>query len=253
MIILSFTMVEDERDFYAPFWILLGTFTKVYGVVGIIFFLFSKNKTHFILGCIVWSVVLFALPMALSSPSYIIQTYLDWYHSLILKNSQLIVSISSDLTIMGLVRKVSGHLELSNFWFFIFGIPLLLLPLIRIKQYSSKQFRVLILASILLFIVLFSTASEHPTYIICIVGVFLWLVMQEKIFSIKNIAITFFVLMLTGLAPTYVFSKELAVFILYYALKALPCIVVWILLLWDLYTKDFRSTLDSTYFIAQQK
>jgi hypothetical protein len=154
---------------------------------------------------------------------------------------------------MGLVRKMSGHLELSNIWFFSVGIPLLLLPLLRAKQFVSKQFKSLILASLLMFIVLFSTASEHPTYIICIVGCFLWLVLQEKIFTKRNIVLTFFVLILTGLAPTYIFSKEVAVFILYYALKALPCIAIWFLLLWDLYKKDFVPIPDSTYFIANQK
>jgi hypothetical protein len=253
MIILSFAMVEDEKDFYAPFWILLGTFTKVYGVVGLIFFLFSKNKINFILGCVVWAIAFFVLPMVLSSPSYIVQTYLDWYYDLISKNSQLIVSISSDLTIMGLVRKLSGHLELSNFWFFAFGLPLLLLPLIRVKQFGSKQFRLLVLASLLMFIVLFSTASEHPTYVICIIGCFLWLVLQEKIFTIRNIILIFFVLFLTGLAPTYVFSKEVAVFILYYALKALPCVVIWFLLLWDLYKKNFLSIPDKNYFIINSR
>ncbi len=253
LIILSFAMVENEKDFYAPFWILLGTFTKVYGVVGMVFFLFSKNRMNFILGCIVWSIVFFVLPMALSSPAYIIQTYGDWYYDLIAKNSQLIVSISSDLTIMGLVRKVSGHLEIPNFWFFALGMPLLLLPLLRVKQFASQQFRTFVLASLLMFIVLFSTASEHPTYIICIVGLFLWLVMQKEIFSARNIVLILFVLMLTGLAPTYVFSKQLAVFVLYYALKALPCIIVWFLLMYDLYTKDFLKIPDSNFFMLKSK
>ena len=253
MIVLGFTSVEDEKDFQAPFWILLGTFTKIYGIVGMIFFLFSKNKGKFIAGCFVWSAVFFALPMLLSSPQYIVQTYLDWFHDLIAKNSSLIVSISSDLSVMGLVRKLSGHLELPNSWFFAIGLPMLLLPLLRFKQYGSKHYRTLILASLLMFVVLFSTAAEHPTYIICITGLFLWMVLQAKVFSVRNSILIFFVLVLTGLAPTYVFSKGVAVFVLGYALKALPCVVAWVLLVKDLFTTDFNKENDADFFVLEQK
>lgn len=250
MVILSFAMVEEEKDFYAPFWIMLGAFTKVYGLIGMIFFLFSKNKGKFVLGCFAWSIFFFVAPMVFSSPNYIIQTYLDWYNSLILKNSQLIDSTYSNLSVMGITRKISGYKQLHNLWFIVPGLFLLLSPLLRLKQYSSKHFRSLILSSILMFIVLFSTASEHPTYIICIVGLFLWIILQSDIFTFRNCMIIFFVLILTGLGPTYVFSEEVALFILFYALKALPCIIVWGLLVWDLMTKDFATGSESERFVT---
>ena len=252
MIILTFTCVEDEKDFQAPLWCLLAAFTKIYGIVGMIFFLFSKNKKRFIAGCFVWSAVLIVLPMLLSSPQFIVQSYVDWYHDLINKNSELIVSISSDLSVMGLFRKVSGHLEWSNTWFFAIGLPLLLLPLLRFTQYSSKHFRVLILASLLMFVVLFSTAAEHPTYIICVFGLFLWILTQANVFTLRNSMLIFFVLVLTGLAPTYVFSKAVAQFVLSYALKALPCLIVWILLVKDLLIHDFSKESDSDFFIQKE-
>lgn len=250
MIILTFTSVENEKDFQAPLWCLLAAFTKIYGIVGMIFFLFSKNKKRFVAGCFVWSAVLLVLPMLISSPQFIVQCYIDWYHDLIAKNSELIVSISSDLSVMGLFRKVSGHREWSNLWFFVIGMPMLLFPLLRFRQYSSKHYRSLILASLLMFVVLFSTAAEHPTYVICIVGLFLWIVTQARIFTIRNSVLIFFVLVLTGLAPTYVFSKGVAVFVLGYGLKALPCVVAWILLVWDLSTSDFNKESDSGLFVS---
>jgi len=249
MIILSFTMVEDENDFYAAFWILLGAFTKVYGAIGLIFFLFSKNKSKFITGCVVWSIVFFIAPMIFTSPGYIIQTYVDWYHSLMLKNTQLIHGLYSDLSVMGVFRKISGY-NLGNSLFLFIGLVMLLMPLLRLKQYQSKYFRMYILSSILMFVVLFSTASEHPTYIICIVGLFLWMVLQNNIFSRWNLAMIFFVLMVTGLGPTYIFSEEVALFILQYGLKAIPCIIIWVLIAWQLMNKDFTSEVESNRFLA---
>ena len=250
MIMLSFTSVENKKDFQAPFWILLGTFTKIYGIAGMIFFLFSKNKGKFVAGCFVWSAVFFIFPMLLSSPRFIVQTYVEWYHRLIYKNAYLINSTTADQSVMGLVRKVSGHLELSNFWFLAVGLLMLLLPLIRFKQYGSKHFRTLVLASLLMFVVLFSTASEHPTFVICVAGLFLWMVLQARIFSVRNSILIFFVLILTGLAPTYLFSEGTALFVLAYALKALPCVVVWVLLVKDLFTIDFNKENDANLFIT---
>lgn len=249
MIILSFAMVEDEKDFYAAFWILLGTFTKVYGAIGLVFFLFSKNKSKFIIGCVVWTIFFFTAPMIFSSPSYIVQTYIDWYNSLVLKNTQLIQGLYSDLSVMGVFRKISGY-NIGNGWFLVIGLIMLLMPLLRLKQYPSKYFRMHILSSILMFVVLFSTASEHPTYIICIVGLFLWMVLQNNIFSRWNLVAIFFVLMLTGLGPTYLFSEEVALFILKYGLKAIPCIIIWVVLVWQLMNKDFTTEVESNRFPA---
>ena len=44
MIILTFTCVEDEKDFQAPAVVLLAAFTKIYGIVGKDIFLFKKTK-----------------------------------------------------------------------------------------------------------------------------------------------------------------------------------------------------------------
>jgi hypothetical protein len=65
---------------------------------------------------------------------------------------------------------------------------------------------------------------------------------------LRNGVLIFFILVLTGLAPTYVFSKPVAQFVLGYALKALPCVVAWILLVKDLFTVDFKPDNDPHLF-----
>mgnify|MGYP001244639264 FL=1 len=52
LIILAYTFIKKEKDFWAAFCIVLGTMTKLYGVVGLAFFFFSKNKLKLIAsGC----------------------------------------------------------------------------------------------------------------------------------------------------------------------------------------------------------
>ena len=43
LIILSYVLIEKEKDFWSACLIILGTFIKLYGIVGLAFFFFSKN------------------------------------------------------------------------------------------------------------------------------------------------------------------------------------------------------------------
>ena len=49
IIILSFVYIEKAKTFWSAFFIVLGVFVKLYGIVGLAFFFFSKNKIKFIL------------------------------------------------------------------------------------------------------------------------------------------------------------------------------------------------------------
>jgi uncharacterized membrane protein YeiB len=81
-------LVEKKKDFWAALFIMLGLFIKLYGVIGIVFFLLSKQKKQFITGLAVWAAVLFVLPMLFFNPQFIAHSYIDWYHSLVNKNVQ---------------------------------------------------------------------------------------------------------------------------------------------------------------------
>ena len=85
IIVLTYYCIEREKDFWAAFFIMLGTFVKIYGIVGLAFFLFSKHKGKFIGSLILWAVIMFVAPMVISSPEYIIGQYHDWYVSIVEK------------------------------------------------------------------------------------------------------------------------------------------------------------------------
>ena len=62
-ILLAYYLIERERDFWAAFFIMLGTFVKAYSIVGLAFFFFSKHKGKFIAALLFWAVVMFVAPM----------------------------------------------------------------------------------------------------------------------------------------------------------------------------------------------
>ncbi|MCX6350356.1 MAG: glycosyltransferase family 87 protein [Bacteroidetes bacterium] len=235
-LIFSFVFIEKKKDFWAAFFICLGVFTKLYGIMGLAFFFFSNNKIKFVLSLVFWSVVFFLLPMLLSSPSFVIQSYQDWYHALIYKNSwNADLTSHTDISVMGMARRISGNPNLSNLPFMAAGAILFAMPYLKISNYKNTNFRLMFLASALLFTVLFSTGSESPTYIIAFCGVAIWFVLQPPTKSILVIALLVFALIVTSFSPTDFFPEFIRDNVINpYSLKALPCLFVWLFLIWQM-------------------
>lgn len=244
IIILSYTLTDRKQNFWAAFLIMLGTFIKLYGIVGLAFFFFIKEKPKFIAYCIFWAVVFFVTPMLFFGAEYIISQYKEWYLSLSAKQIENATLVSwQDISLMGIVRRVTANPELSNIPFLIAGIILFSLPYLRFKQYLSQSFRLMYLASALVFTVIFSNSSESPTYIIAFAGVAIWFVLQEKPKSPLVLALFVFAILLTTLAPTDLYPRYIREnYIMQYSLKALPCVLVWFNISYQLLFKDFNLT-----------
>lgn len=251
IIIMSFVYIEKRKDFWSAFFIILGVFVKIYGIVGLAFFFFSKNKIKFIFSLLFWSIILFTLPMLISSPEYIIQTYRQWYFDLIVKNTENNnLNSYQNISLMGMIRRFLQDSSISNLPFFIGGVFLFGLQYLRIKEYKEAAFRLMLLASVLIFTVIFSSGSESPTYIIAFVGVAIWYVIQPKPISKFYIFLFVFALILTSLSPSDLMPKYLKDnYIRPLALKALPCVLVWFVILNEMFTKKFKLyySLNSYY------
>jgi hypothetical protein len=89
-------------------------------------------------------------------------------------------------------------------------------------------------------VVLFSTGSEHPTFIIAMAGAALYILIQDKPFSTINI-IFLVLLLVTALTPTDVFPRPIRVWAGHYAVKAWPVILIWFKIAWELLFKDFEK------------
>lgn len=242
LILFSYVFIRDKKDFWAALMITLGMFIKLYGVVGLAFFFFSDNKLKLIGGMIFWSVVLFVLPMLISSPAFIIQTYKDWYADLLNKNATNIVSIREDVSVMGMIRKMIFP-NLLNIVVIIPGMFLFTLSYIRTKYFSNLNYQLLIVASTLIFPVIFSTGSESPTYIIAFTGVAIWFINTQKPVSAFEWFLLFFALILTSLSPSDLFPKYIRVnYVEPYGLKALPCLIIWLKIIYETITRKFTLT-----------
>lgn len=245
MIIFSFVFIEKKKDFWAALMIMLGFMTKLYGIVGLAFFFFSKRKINLLGGLLFWGAVLFVLPMLYSSPTYVIGEYSDWLQALLNKNSNNTYSLGTNISLLGIVRKISQVSTYSDLYLIIPGLLLFVAPYFRLKQYDHKAFRLSFLSSTLLFMLLFSTGSESCGYIAGMIAVCLWYgtTPTSSKTPIINTVLLVLCILLTSFSPSDLFPRYIReTFIVPYALKALPCALVWFKIIWEQLTQDYAIT-----------
>ena len=245
-ILFTYYLTEKEKDCWAAFVIALGTVTKIYGIVGLVFLFFSKHKLQFCLWFAVWTLILLILPMLVFGFDYVWGQYFEWYDVLVHKNNLNQFAPGQNISLLGIVRKVSGVATYSDLWLMIPGLFFFGLPLLRFNQYRHQAYRHTILASVLMFVVLFSTGSESYGYIIAMGGVAIWYLSAPWKRDKWDIALMIFAFILTSMSPSDLFPKQIWKEIVKpYSLKALPVVFIWFKLTYELLTKDYNVHEDS--------
>ena len=120
--------------------------------------------------------------------------------------------------------------------------PFAITPLwLGLLTWSYEAFRKTLLASVLMFVVLFSTGSESSTYIIAFIGVAIWYTAVPWKRSTLDIVLMVFAFILTSMSPSDLFPKYIRVHYVYpYALKALPCMLIWLKLTFEMCTRSYN-------------
>jgi len=241
MIVYTFVLIWQRKDLWAPLPILIGAFVKLYGIVGLAFFFFVKNKGKFILGCFTWTVVLFIIPMALSSPQYVVDMYFQWYKYLVIKNTENVDLTSyQDISIIGFVRRTLQDPTVPSLPFLLTMVVLYGLPFLRISQYKMPAYQFLLLASTLMFPVLFSSASESSTYIIVFVGIAIWFVIQPQL-DWKVWALLIFAFVLGSLNTVDIYPQVMRTWLRVHSIKAVPCTLIWLRILYEMMFRDLSN------------
>jgi hypothetical protein len=134
-------------------------------------------------------------------------------------------------------------LNVSSLVVVLTGVGVFLLPLVRLRAYKYFSFRYLTLASVLIWIVIFNHKAESPTFVIAITGAALWFIAGEK--NSINIVLLLLALVFVSLSSSDIFPASLRRdFIQPYAMKAFPCILIWIKIIYDMMLlKTDRSTI----------
>ena len=241
-IILGFVLIQAEKEIWALLFIMLATMIKLYGIVGFAFFFFSNHKWKFAGWAFFWTIVFFILPMFISSRDFIIQSYYDWFDALqfkAVKNiNPFIHNDFQDISVMGMIRRIFGIYSLKNYIITLPAVLLFLTQYLQWEYFKDLRFRLYMLCLVLLMTVIFTTSAESPTYIIAFPAVCIWFVMQPSGKWVNTVFI--FALLLTSFSYSDLFTPFLREKIIRpYSLKALPCFVLWLIILIQLWRKQF--------------
>ncbi|WP_424652591.1 glycosyltransferase family 87 protein [Capnocytophaga sputigena] len=233
LLVGAFVFIERRQSHWATLLIVIGTLTKLYGIVGLAFFFFAKDKWRFIWSGLFWLIALFCLPMLYSSPDYVVSQYFDWYASLAEKNVSNLNTTTynlQNLSLLGFLQRTGIYNN--NSIVILIGLGLFALPYLRIQQYKNLNFRLLLLASVSIFLCLFSTGTENSTYIVAYVGVGIWFMVSELHPKHK---ISLLILgMLGSLSPTDLFKPLKEPYIIRYSLRAVPVTLIWLTIVYEM-------------------
>lgn len=228
LIILAYVFLEKKNMLLATLMIVLSVYIKLFGIVAFAIFLFYPDKWKAALYSLMWTIILFLLPLIVVSPSDLIWQYQNWLDLLLVDKT---VADSPSL---------SGWLDTwFNFkpkgsWIVLVGIIMYLAPLVQFKKYGQDNFKKLILASTLIWVVLFNHKAESPTFIIAIAGVAIWFFSQPK--SWINNTLLILALLLTELSPTDLFPPFIRQeYFIPYVVKVFPIILIWLKILYDMF------------------
>ena len=270
MILLTYAAIHRGSEKWAAFWIVLGVLVKIYGVVGLAFFFFVRSKERFVLWLIIWTIVLFTLPMPFFGCEYVAGQYIEWIRCLGEKGQENLLSDFQNISLLGMIRKIgyacSAGLtayysvfdretlpDTNNFWMSVWNdlwiiIPALALsasPWLRIKQYKSHAFQLMCLAMVLMIVNILSTGAENSSYIISMSGVAIWYVAAPWKRSKLDLCLLLFCFILTSLSPTDLFPSPIRTYwIRAFALKSLPVVIIWLKLVWEMCTRNYTLEYD---------
>jgi hypothetical protein len=241
-IILSFVYILKQKEFNSTAMMILGFFIKLYSITGLAFFFFSKRKKTLIISLLLWLVVFFLIPLLATSPGFLVQSYKDWAEALALKSNfdmtKDMYHNMVDVTIQGMVKRVFNLPNLNKWLFIIPGLLVFGAQYLQYKYFTNHIYRLYILCSVLLFIIVFNTGTESPTYIIGVPAICLWYVLQEK--TKWNNIIFIVSIFFSSFSYSDLFTPYLRNYVMVpYALKVVGCFIVWVTIAYQIFTRQF--------------
>jgi hypothetical protein len=220
LIILGFGFMERQNYIFGTLWIALSVFIKLFGIAALILLIFYPKKWKIALYLLLWSVILFLIPLMVVNWHQFNLLYANWMTLLSTDHS-----LSYGLSVMGWL-KTWFNLEPNKIIIILSGVIILCLPLIRIQLYKNYTFRLFSLASVLIWVIIFNHKSESPTFIIAMCGIAIWFYSQRLLRTnliLLIVSIIFVSLSPTDLFPAYVRNH----FVIPYVLKVVPVMIIW--------------------------
>jgi hypothetical protein len=147
-----------------------------------------------------------------------------------------------EICITGCIRRVFNYQGLKNIYVIGPALVLFASSYLRIKHYQTLQYQLLILSSVLIFAVIFSSSAESSTYIIAFAGVAIWFMNLNRPVTGFEIFLLVLALIITSLSPSDLFPDYIRkTYIVPYKLKSVPCFLIWLKIVYETLRRDFSA------------
>jgi len=234
-IILAFALLEKRKYGWASFLIVFSIFIKLFGIVALALYIFYPKKPKLINYTAIWFVIFLLAPLLVTGFSDLIFQYQEW--GIMLSNDH---SESLGISIFGIIQ-TWFNFGFSKNYILVAGIILFLIPMFMFNKHEDLEFRLKALASILIWVIIFNHKAESPTFVIAMSGIGIYLFSGR--FNNLNLGLIIFSLLFTSIMFQDFIPKSFRnEYIIAYNLKALPSVVIWFMIIWEMISGNKKVT-----------
>lgn len=221
--ILAWYCMENKKMWLAALLLVFTVYIKIFGVVAMSLFLLYPQRWKSALYTIFWAAVIAVMPLVVVSWDQLMFLYKSWAHLLTHD-----YSVSYGVSVMGWWH-TWFHLTFNKQLFVLTGAAIFMLPFIPILYKKEKQYNLSMLASVLIWVVIFNHKGESPTYIIALTGVAIWYFTQDRPSGLDT-ALVVLTLVFTSFSSTDLITPYWIArnYVEPYAVKAVFCSIVWL-------------------------
>lgn len=231
LIVIAFAEFERRREPGAALAVALGTAVKVFPLAAAAFALFRPARlARFAAWGTGIGAALIVAPLAFMSPQELVAQYRAW-RELQPAIASIEYSVMDQLRLWFGVRWPYWPVQL-------FGVVVLLASIVRpiARDESQLRYRLLSLASLLMFGVLFNHKAESPTFVIAAAGIGIWFAVSardRRAWTLLAIVVVGTILPSSEAMPHAIQER----FFEPYRLKTLPLLALWLALQWELWSQ----------------
>lgn len=237
MMLWTYIALDRNRSWQAAGWIMGSAFIKVFGIFAAFFAAFYYKQWKWLVVALTgWAVLLAFGPALLIGWSSLMQLYRWWWE--LLTNDH---SVSTGLSVAGWLKTWWGY-EGGTTIITVFGLGIQLIA-VAIQAWR-KQSALPIVASILIWVVIFNHKAESPTFIIAMCGAALWYYSLTKA-TVLETGLLILAFFFASVAPTDIFPAVwYRQWVQPYTLKAVPFILIWTWLMISILRNEQRIDLE---------
>lgn len=228
LLILGWHLMEEDKPWWAALMIVFTIYIKIFGIVALALFLLYPSRWKAAIATVFWMIVLGLTPLLVVTPAQLEFLYKSWGVLLTADHGA-----SVGVSLYGWWHTWFGF-NMNKEVFVLIGALLFCIPLLRFSDWKQPLYRLHMLASVMIWVVIFNHKGESPTYIIAMAGVGIWYFTQHQ--KGINLALLLLALVCTSFSSTdLIFPYKLArTYVEPFAVKAVFCSLVWFKLVWDL-------------------